>query len=185
MYDNCVMTDYVWELGKVNTVLTEVIKENWNQGYDDGQSFGQNEVVGYLRTIAKLYGGMDEHLQSLIFEGDESDSFLQLQEFADELEKREKERESAKPLFINQLSEKAQLDIRNRLVALDPTVTEKQLDENMCEKINILVPVIEDEERIKFEDALNWLDDDELYYMLFQDLVNTQLERRKTFGYDF
>lgn len=91
--------DYQWAMNKVY----DLFDETWKNGYDNGQSFAQSQVIGYLRTIYKLYGGiqMDEHLQSIILEGDdEFESFVALEEFVWELEKAEKEKPMLIPKYI-------------------------------------------------------------------------------------
>lgn len=88
--------------------------------------------------------------------------------------------------FIAELDRKAQLDIRNRLNNLKRNYDEAiDVDSAMEDKINIIVPIIEEQEQDLFESGLRWLDDDELFDYLLQVFYDAQLERRKLFGYDF
>ena len=88
--------------------------------------------------------------------------------------------------FITQLESNAQLDIRNRLENLQENYDESiDVDSAMEDKVNVIVPIIEEQEQELFENGLRWLDDDGLYDFLSKEFCDAQLERRKIFGYDF
>ena len=59
-----------------------------------------------------------------------------------------------------------------------------QINEMMNEKIKDLIPLIDDEELTKFSDSLSWVGDGEQYDILFEEFHESQLQRRKEFGYE-
>ena len=80
MYDNYVYTNgFDWEMEQIRDVL----QENWNKGYDEGQSFGVKEVLDALRTIIKYTGGINEEVIEIILDAE----YNEVQEYADELER--------------------------------------------------------------------------------------------------
>ena len=80
MYDNYVYTNgFDWEMEQVRDVL----QENWDKGYDEGQSFGVKEVLDALRTIIKWEGGISEEVIDIILNAE----YNEVQEYADALER--------------------------------------------------------------------------------------------------
>ena len=80
MYDHYVYTNgFDWEMEQIRDVL----QENWNKGYDEGQSFGVKEVLDALRTIIKYTGGINEEVIDIILDAE----YNEVQEYADELER--------------------------------------------------------------------------------------------------
>lgn len=82
-----------------------------------------------------------------------------------------------KPVFICQLREEAQADIKRRLETIteDPNTVEMA----MSDKLNIVLDIIEDVEQGKLDLALSWVDDDRLYDSMLQTLWNYQVEKRR------
>lgn len=79
------------------------------------------------------------------------------------------------PYFIAELCETAQNDIRERLEAVGC----EDIEDAMCDKINIIVPILEEAEQDKFCEALSWINDDGLFDYLLQSFYDAQIERRR------
>ena len=83
-----------------------------------------------------------------------------------------------KKLFIRQLCESAQNDIRSRLEALGDS-TDEEIEEAMDDKIDIIIPAIEEAEQDRFCESINWMNDDDWFDRLLQEFYNAQCERRR------
>lgn len=71
--------NHQWAMNKAY----ELFEETWNNGYDDGQSFGVSEVLDALRTIIKYEGGISEEVIDIILNAE----YNEVQEYADALER--------------------------------------------------------------------------------------------------
>lgn len=81
-----------------------------------------------------------------------------------------------KKLFIKELNEIAQKDIRARLEALPDEI---DIEEAMNDKIDTMIPLIREAEQDRFCESLTWLNDDVLFERLLQEFYQSQLERER------
>lgn len=94
-----------------------------------------------------------------------------------------------KPVFICQLSEEAQADIKNRLETLKNTFLEmkdEDVETAMDDKIVNVIPNIEWQEWIHYDlDLYVYVDDDIIHQHMLDEYSRYQELRRKKYGYDY